>query len=98
MDWTLPVDIGLRGSRSLAERLADSRFVVIRSTGSEPPVEWYQHERHGRDHLAPIYAEFLAPLVGSVRSRSGRPRPRLHPRGRDAGSGPSGRTEHGAGG
>lgn len=74
MDWTLPVDIGLRGSRSLAERLADSRFVVIRSTGSEPPVEWYQHERHGRDHLAPIYAEFLAPLVGSVRNRSGKPR------------------------
>ena len=74
MDWTLPRELKVRGEQPLADRLADSHFVVIRTPASDPPVQWFQHERHGRDRLAPIYAEFLVPLVGSASSRAGRAR------------------------
>ncbi len=73
-DWTLPAHMDVLGGRSLAERLADSRFVTISSLGTEPPVQRYQHERFGTKTLGPVYAEFLAPLVGSEIDRRGRPR------------------------
>jgi hypothetical protein len=72
MDWTLPRKLELRAGQALDERLRDSHFVVIRSAASEPAVQWYQHERHGRDALAPIHAEFLVPLTGAESSRSGK--------------------------
>lgn len=70
-DWTVPIRLELLGGRSLADRLTDSGFVAIQSAGTEPPVLRFQPERFGSGRLGPVYAEFLAPLVGSEVSRAG---------------------------
>jgi hypothetical protein len=70
-DWTVPAPLDVLGGQSLADRLADSRFVTISSIGTEPPVQRFQHERFGTRTLAPVHAEFLAPLVGSEVDRKG---------------------------
>jgi len=73
-DWTVPVHLDVLGGQSLAERLADSQFVTIQSLGTKPPMQRYQHERFGSQILGPVYAEFLAPLVGGEVDREGNPR------------------------
>jgi hypothetical protein len=66
VDWTVPARLPILGERTLAARLADSGFVVVRSTDTTPEVQRYQHRRFGDRDLAPVYGEFLAPLRGSA--------------------------------
>ncbi len=70
-DWTIPARLELLGGRTIAERLKDSEFVAIPSLGKEPAVIRFQPCRFGTERLGPVYAEFLAPLVGSDVDRGG---------------------------
>ncbi|HNZ03425.1 MAG TPA: GSU2403 family nucleotidyltransferase fold protein [Myxococcota bacterium] len=70
-DWTVPARLELLGGRSISERLKDSEFVAIPSLGTEPAVIRFQPSRFGTERLGPVYAEFLAPLVGSDADRRG---------------------------
>ncbi len=70
-DWTIPARLELLGGRTIAERLKDSEFVAIPSLGKEPAVIRFQPSRFGTERLGPVYAEFLAPLVGSDVDRGG---------------------------
>jgi len=71
MDWALPPRIETHGM-SLRERMEVGGFRPWLQGPGKAPVTYYQHERHGIDRLARIYAEFIAPRTGSKTDRAGR--------------------------
>jgi hypothetical protein len=71
MDWALPGGISPSKEIGLHARMSRGSFVAFRSGPGVDPVTKYQHRRHGEHSLAGIYAEFIAPRVGSKTTRSG---------------------------
>ena len=46
-------------------------FVCLLSGSGDRPVAHYQHVRHGREKLGPIYVEFITPRLGGKTDREG---------------------------
>ena len=71
-DVVAPLELQERGGTTLHARLMERDFVTIRGRATE--VVFYQHARWGNADLAPVYGEFLTPLIGGETDRSGNAR------------------------
>jgi hypothetical protein len=71
LDIALPAKLAVRDHPSIAELLTASAFESRTKGSDDPPVVVFQHARHGREGVAPIYVEFLAPLSGPEMDRAG---------------------------
>jgi hypothetical protein len=71
IDWAIPPRLDCIDGEGLHQKMERSGFIPkLRGDGKEP-VTYYQHIRHGNEKLAPIYAEFIAPRIGSKTDRHG---------------------------
>ncbi len=71
-DVVVPPALPTDPSGTLPELLKDGQFVPL--TAIDPPVVIYQHDSWGEITKAPVYAEVLTPLRGSILDRSGQPK------------------------
>jgi hypothetical protein len=74
MDWALPPRLGRFAGEGLHAKIQQGGFHVLLLGAGDKPVTYYQHERHGRQQLARIHVEFIAPREGSKTDRGGRSR------------------------
>jgi hypothetical protein len=74
LDIALPAKLAARGQPRIADLLEGAAFESRLRGSDDPPVAIYQHARHGRDGVAPIHVEFLAPLAGPETDRAGEQR------------------------
>ena len=77
IDLTVPESLSSSGKPTLRELLDDDDFNLVQTRQTSfdaPPKHFVQHARYDAEELAPIHAEFLAPLKGAPSNRDNQPK------------------------
>jgi hypothetical protein len=77
IDLTVPGELSSNDKPALRDLLDSDEFNLIQTRQTSfdvPPKHFVQHARYDPEKLAPIHAEFLAPLKGSSTTRKEKPK------------------------